>query len=75
MRARERSLFTNDQGGIIDDLIITKASEGYLYVVSNAACAEKDMAHMKVSHCCFHTHTGLVHHKFIMYSHSQDGRP
>ena len=41
------SLFTNDQGGIIDDLICSKTDKGYLYVVSNAGCKEKDLAHMK----------------------------
>ncbi|RVE70301.1 hypothetical protein OJAV_G00063120 [Oryzias javanicus] len=42
------SLFTNEKGGIIDDLIVTKTDQGYLYVVSNAGCAEKDSVHMKV---------------------------
>ncbi|KAF7695499.1 aminomethyltransferase, mitochondrial [Silurus meridionalis] len=41
------SLFTNDKGGIIDDLIVTKTDQGYLYVVSNAGCADKDSAHME----------------------------
>lgn len=41
------SLFTNDKGGIIDDLIVTKTDQGYLYVVSNAGCADKDSALMK----------------------------
>ncbi|XP_051915478.1 aminomethyltransferase, mitochondrial [Hippocampus zosterae] len=41
------SLFTNDKGGITDDLIVTKTDQGYLYVVSNAGCADKDLAHMK----------------------------
>ncbi|ELU11888.1 hypothetical protein CAPTEDRAFT_170641 [Capitella teleta] len=41
------SLLTNENGGIIDDLIVTNAAEGYLYVVSNAACAEKDLAHIQ----------------------------
>ncbi|XP_061745354.1 aminomethyltransferase, mitochondrial [Nerophis ophidion] len=41
------SLFTNDKGGIIDDLIVTKTDQDYLYVVSNAGCADKDSAHMK----------------------------
>lgn len=37
------SLFTNEQGGIVDDLIITKTANGSdLYVVSNAGCIEKD---------------------------------
>ncbi|KAF6733062.1 Aminomethyltransferase, mitochondrial [Oryzias melastigma] len=42
------SLFTNEKGGIIDDLIVTKTDQGYLYVVSNAGCAEKDSVLMKV---------------------------
>lgn len=42
------SLFTNEKGGIIDDLIVTKTDQGYLYIVSNAGCADKDSAHMKV---------------------------
>uniref|UniRef100_A0AAY4CL68 Aminomethyltransferase, mitochondrial n=1 Tax=Denticeps clupeoides TaxID=299321 RepID=A0AAY4CL68_9TELE len=42
------SLFTSSSGGILDDLIVTKTDQGYLYVVSNAGCAEKDSAHMKV---------------------------
>ncbi|TNN61815.1 Aminomethyltransferase, mitochondrial [Liparis tanakae] len=41
------SLFTTEKGGIIDDLIVTKTDQGYLYVVSNAGCADKDSAHMK----------------------------
>jgi len=40
------SLFTTDRGGIIDDLIINKTPE-YLYVVSNAGCAEKDLKHLQ----------------------------
>ncbi|KAG8231347.1 hypothetical protein J437_LFUL012257 [Ladona fulva] len=34
------SVLTNDNGGIIDDLIITNASETYLFVVSNASRRE-----------------------------------
>lgn len=33
----------------MDDLIVTKTDQGYLYVVSNAGCADKDLAHMKVN--------------------------
>ncbi|KTF85962.1 hypothetical protein cypCar_00033103 [Cyprinus carpio] len=43
------SLFTNTKGGIMDDLIVTKTDRGYLYVVSNAGCADKDSAHMQAS--------------------------
>lgn len=36
------SLFTNDSGGIMDDVIINKTDEDLpLYVVSNAGCSEK----------------------------------
>ncbi|KAG0770394.1 hypothetical protein G6F57_004121 [Rhizopus arrhizus] len=40
------SLFTNEQGGIIDDTIIMQQQDS-LYVVSNAACADKDLAHIR----------------------------
>ncbi|XP_052780225.1 aminomethyltransferase, mitochondrial-like [Mya arenaria] len=40
------SLYTNDKGGIIDDLIVNETEQGYLYVVSNAGCADKDLPHM-----------------------------
>lgn len=42
------TLFTNEAGGIIDDLIVTKTDEDYLYIVSNAGCSDKDLAHMQV---------------------------
>lgn len=41
------TLFTNEKGGILDDLIVTKTNQNYLYVVSNAGCADKDSALMK----------------------------
>ncbi|NXY80346.1 GCST protein, partial [Glareola pratincola] len=41
------TLATNERGGIVDDLIVTNASEDHLYVVSNAGCAEKDLAVMR----------------------------
>lgn len=40
------ALFTNDDGGILDDLMITNAGD-HLYVVVNAACKEADIAHMR----------------------------
>ena len=36
------TLFTNTQGGIEDDLIVSNADE-HLYVVSNAGCRDKDI--------------------------------
>jgi aminomethyltransferase len=41
------TVFTNESGGIIDDLIVSNTSLDYLYVVSNAGCADKDYAHLK----------------------------
>jgi aminomethyltransferase len=42
------SVFTNEKGGIKDDLVVSKTSAGHLYVVSNAGCADKDLAHLQV---------------------------
>lgn len=41
------TVFTNDKGGILDDLIVSVTSRDFLYVVSNAGCADKDYAHLK----------------------------
>ncbi len=40
------TLLTNPSGGIIDDIIITRLAHGYLVIV-NAACKEKDFAHIE----------------------------
>ncbi|KAI8366257.1 hypothetical protein BD560DRAFT_401109 [Blakeslea trispora] len=40
------SVFTNEQGGIIDDTIVMQQKDS-LYVVSNAGCADKDLAHIR----------------------------
>jgi aminomethyltransferase len=40
------ALFTNEQGGIMDDLMITNAGD-HVYVVVNAACKEQDIDHLK----------------------------
>ncbi|KAI7849510.1 glycine cleavage system T protein [Circinella umbellata] len=40
------TVFTNEQGGIIDDTIVMQQDD-CLYVVSNAACADKDLAHIR----------------------------
>ena len=41
------SFFTTEEGGVIDDLMITKDGEGKLFLVINAGCKEKDLAHMR----------------------------
>lgn len=40
------ALFTNDRGGIMDDLMITNAGD-HLFVVVNAACKAQDITHMQ----------------------------
>lgn len=40
------TLYTNDNGGIIDDLIVTKISQDSLFVVSNAGRIDQDLAHV-----------------------------
>ncbi len=40
------AMFTNEQGGILDDLMIANWGDS-LYVVVNAACKEQDIAHMR----------------------------
>ncbi|MBI3512515.1 MAG: glycine cleavage system aminomethyltransferase GcvT [Proteobacteria bacterium] len=40
------TLFTNDQGGILDDLMVTNAGD-HLFLVVNAACKVADIAHLQ----------------------------
>ncbi|KAL4425386.1 hypothetical protein ABPG75_009402 [Micractinium tetrahymenae] len=40
------SVFTNEKGGIIDDTVVTKVSSDELYIVVNAGCRDKDLAHI-----------------------------
>lgn len=37
------SVLLNDQGGIVDDTLITKQAEDDFYVVTNAGCIERDL--------------------------------
>ena len=37
------TVFTNQEGGIIDDLIVSVTDKEHLYVVSNAGCRHKDI--------------------------------
>jgi aminomethyltransferase len=46
-RQQRYSQLLNDQGGILDDLMITRAEqEGWLYVVVNAGCKDADYIHI-----------------------------
>lgn len=40
------ALFTNSEGGILDDLMVTNTGESFFLVV-NAACKERDIQHLK----------------------------
>ncbi len=40
------ALFTNDQGGILDDLMVANRGD-HLFLVVNAACKDADVAHMR----------------------------
>ena len=40
------TLFTNEQGGILDDLMVTRFSD-HLFLVVNAACKTQDIEHMR----------------------------
>lgn len=44
------TVFTNENGGIKDDLIVTKTDKDYLYVVTNAGCIGTDVPHMQVQY-------------------------
>ncbi|XP_061393401.1 aminomethyltransferase, mitochondrial [Musca vetustissima] len=43
------TVFTNDQGCILDDLIVNRVQEDVLYVVSNAAMKSQDIAIMEAA--------------------------
>jgi aminomethyltransferase len=45
-RRQRYALFTNGEGGILDDLMVTNAGD-HLFVVVNAACKARDIAHMR----------------------------
>ncbi|HSA82808.1 MAG TPA: glycine cleavage system aminomethyltransferase GcvT [Geminicoccaceae bacterium] len=42
------TLFTDEQGGVLDDLIVGQVDDG-LYVVVNAGCRDADLAHMRAA--------------------------
>jgi len=41
------AVFTNEQGGVLDDLIITRWDEDTFFLVVNAACKAQDIAHLQ----------------------------
>ena len=45
-RRMRYTLFTNDEAGILDDLMVTRMPD-HLFVVVNASCKEQDTAHLQ----------------------------
>ncbi|WP_425928856.1 glycine cleavage system aminomethyltransferase GcvT [Pseudomonas sp. NyZ201] len=41
------AMFTNEQGGILDDLMVANLGDGELFLVVNAACKDQDLAHLR----------------------------
>lgn len=41
------TVFTNEKGGAIDDSVITKVTSDHIYLVVNAGCRDKDLAHIE----------------------------
>lgn len=46
--AQRYAIFTNEEGGIMDDLMVANAGD-YLFLVVNAGCKEQDLAHLKTN--------------------------
>jgi aminomethyltransferase len=42
------ALFTNDAGGILDDLMVTRRAD-HLFLVVNAGCKDADLAHLRAT--------------------------
>jgi aminomethyltransferase len=58
------ALLTNDQGGILDDLIVTNTGD-HLFVVVNGACKEQDFAHLR-SHLEGRCTVALFHERALL---------
>ncbi len=43
------ALLTNEEGGVIDDLMITRIEENKFFLVINAGCKEKDIHHLQAN--------------------------
>ncbi|KTC43614.1 MAG: glycine cleavage system aminomethyltransferase GcvT [Pseudomonas sp.] len=41
------AMFTNEQGGILDDLMVANLGDEQLFLVVNAACKDQDLAHLR----------------------------
>jgi aminomethyltransferase len=41
------AMFTDENGGVLDDLMVARLADDTLFLVVNAACKEQDLAHLK----------------------------
>ncbi|MCO6060529.1 glycine cleavage system aminomethyltransferase GcvT, partial [Pseudomonas sp. MOB-449] len=41
------AMFTDENGGILDDLMVARLADNELFLVVNAACKEQDLAHLQ----------------------------
>ncbi|MDQ3202298.1 MAG: glycine cleavage system aminomethyltransferase GcvT, partial [Pseudomonadota bacterium] len=41
------AMFTNENGGILDDLMVANLGDDELFLVVNAACKDQDLAHLQ----------------------------
>ncbi len=46
LNTQRYAMFTDEQGGILDDLMVSNGGD-HLFVVVNAACKQQDVAHMR----------------------------
>jgi len=58
------AVFTNAQGGVLDDLIITRWSQDKFFLAVNADCKAQDIAHLRV-HLSGQTLTVLEDHALL----------
>ncbi|CAL9098680.1 unnamed protein product [Musa acuminata var. zebrina] len=54
------TVFTNERGGAIDDSVVTKVGDDHIYLVVNAGCRDKDLAHIGAHLEAFKTKGGDV---------------
>ncbi|KAM7271887.1 hypothetical protein ACFE04_031101 [Oxalis oulophora] len=54
------TVFTNEKGGAIDDSVITKVNDNHIYLVVNAGCRDKDLAHIEEHMKVFNKNGGDV---------------
>ena len=64
------SVFTNQNGGIIDDLIVSRIGNNKFYVVSNAGCAAKVRLLFDQAVQQFNTEGKQVQHRYLNETHS-----